>query len=187
MQRGERGYVSQGLVKGALEWAMTDVYNFIPFPSLLRKASALMYAYVCFHPFSDGNKRTSLMAASFFLSLNACQFDIPDGAPEFLRELAVRTVDNPNHEPVHEVNRVSEWMRKYTKRTFWDSFDYARKAKNALKRGLKGDVYLTEELMPHQLRFHWGLGAALYIGEFFHLTAHRSVLEALLFKSPFAE
>ena len=37
-QRGSRGYMSQGMVEGCLEWAQTDVFNFIPFPSVLKRA-----------------------------------------------------------------------------------------------------------------------------------------------------
>jgi death-on-curing protein len=180
MQRGERGYVSQGLVKGALEWAMTDVYNFVPFPSPLLKAVALMYAYVCFHPFSDGNKRTALMATSFFLSLNACQFDIPHDAPEFARDLAVRTIDNANHEPVVEVIRVSQWLKVHVKRTFWTRFDYAQRTKDAIKEGLSGDVYLNEALMPHQMRWLWGLHNAVSIGHPFHIRSQK-VLDEISF------
>ncbi len=65
-QRGETGYVSTGMVEGCLEWAKTEVFNFTPFPGLLKRAAAIMYAYITFHPFADGNKRTGLMTTSFF-------------------------------------------------------------------------------------------------------------------------
>jgi len=65
-QRGSAGYMSPGMVEGCIEWARTDVYNFVPFPTLLKRAAATMYAYITFHPFADGNKRTSLMTTSFF-------------------------------------------------------------------------------------------------------------------------
>ncbi|MGA8855655.1 MAG: Fic family protein [Candidatus Bathyarchaeia archaeon] len=162
-QRGESGYVSKGLVKGALEWAMTDVYDFIPFPSLLLKAAALMYAYTCFHPYADGNKRTALMATSFFLDLNACSFDIPDNAPEFARELAVRTIDTMAHEPTVEISRVSHWLKENTKRTFMNRFDYAQRTKKALRRGLSGDIYISDELMSNPQRLIWAIEKA---GEF---------------------
>ena len=136
-QRGETGYVSKGLVKGALEWAMTDIYDFIPFPSLLLKAAAMMYAYTCFHPFADGNKRTALMATSFFLSLNACSFNIPDKAPDFARELAIRTIDTMGHDPTVEISRVSYWLKKNTRRTFMNRFGYARRAKKAVAKGYR--------------------------------------------------
>ena len=158
--RGEHGYVSKGLVKGALEWAMTDVYNFIPFPSLLSKAAAIMYAYTCFHPYSDGNKRTALLATSFFLELNACSLEIPNDAPEFARELAMRTIDTSNHDPMVEIRRVEDWLRRYTKRPFSSRFNYAQMASEAIKEGLKGDVYLSERLMSTPSILMWGIEKA---------------------------
>ncbi len=156
---------------------MTDIYNYVPFPSLLLKAAALMYAYVCFHPFSDGNKRTALMTTSFFLNLNACHLNIPDNAPEFARDLAMRTIDDMDHEPATEVNRVSGWLKTHVKRTFWAGFDYAQKAKSAIKQGLSGDIYLTEDLMPHQARLVWGLESAINMGPFFHLGSQKVMQE----------
>ncbi len=85
-QRGTAGYVSQGMVTGCLEWARTEVFNFVPFPSLLKRAAATMYAYISFHPFADGNKRTSLMTTSFFFFINGYTFEITDDAPDFAVE-----------------------------------------------------------------------------------------------------
>ncbi len=56
-ERGDQGWMSKGMVDGCIEWVKTDVFNFVPFPGLLTKAGALMYAYINFHPFTDGNKR----------------------------------------------------------------------------------------------------------------------------------
>ena len=36
----------------------------------------MMYAYVAFHQFSDGNKRTALMVTSFFFFLNGFIFTL---------------------------------------------------------------------------------------------------------------
>src|SRR5579859_6314736 len=69
-QRGTKGWMSKGMVKGCLEWASTYVFNMKPFPTLLLQASALMYGFISFHPFADGNKRTALMTTAFFLFLN---------------------------------------------------------------------------------------------------------------------
>ena len=92
-QRGSTGYMSQGMVDGCLEWAQTDVFNFVPFPSLLRRAAAMMYAYISFHPFADGNKRTGLMTNSFFFVINGYTFTITSDAPEFAVETARRCED----------------------------------------------------------------------------------------------
>ena len=159
-QRGEAGYVSEGLVKGALEWAMTDVYKFIPFPSLLLKAGALMYAYTCFHPYSDGNKRTALMTTSFFFELNSYSLDIPDDAPEFARELALRTLDTAGHDPSFEIKRVADWLKNYVRQPFRGRFSYIRRANKAIKLGLSGDVYIREDIMSRLNIVMWAIKEA---------------------------
>ncbi len=110
-QRGSTGYMSPGMIEGCIEWARTDVYNFIPFPNLLKRAAAMMYAYITFHPFADGNKRTSLMTSSFFFFINGYTFRITDDAPDFALETARRCEREEGHSPSHEIERISTWLR----------------------------------------------------------------------------
>jgi death-on-curing protein len=165
-QRGEAGYVTKGLVEGSLEWAMTDVYKFIPFPSLLLKAAALMYAYTCFHPYSDGNKRTALMTTAFFLELNSYSLDIPDDAPEFARELALRTLDTAGHDPSLEIRRVGTWLRMRVRQPFRKRLDYAQRARTAIKLGLSGDVYVCEHIMSRLNIAMWAIEAGMKFRRF---------------------
>ncbi len=110
-QRGSTGFVSPGMVEGCIEWARTDVYNFVPFPSLLKRAAAMMYAYITFHPFADGNKRTSLMTTSFFFFINGYRFRVTDDAPEFALETAKRCEREEGHAPSEEIERISNWLK----------------------------------------------------------------------------
>ena len=99
------------MVEGSIEWVKTDVYQYIPFPSLLSKISALMYAYINFHPFTDGNKRTALMTTAFFCFINGYEMNITDDAPEFTKNVAMRTADNPDHNTALEIHNISDWLR----------------------------------------------------------------------------
>jgi len=110
-QRGSTGYMSPGMVEGCIEWARTDVYNFVPFPNLLMRAAAMMYAYITFHPFADGNKRTSLMTTSFFFFINGYKFRITDDAPDFALETARRCEREVGHSPSEEIERISNWLK----------------------------------------------------------------------------
>ena len=74
------------------------------------RASAIFYSFVSFHPFADGNKRTSLVATSFFLFMNGYQFDIPDDAPEFAKSVALRCLDATEHSVADEVIRIRGWL-----------------------------------------------------------------------------
>ncbi len=93
-QRGTRGYVSRGMVEGCLELASTYVFDTMPFPTLLAQASALMYGFITFHPFADGNKRTALMTTAFFFFLNGHTLLISPDAPEFTKSIAERCLDS---------------------------------------------------------------------------------------------
>src|SRR6266567_3297653 len=114
LQRGVSGWVSKGMVEGCIEWAKTDIYNFVPFPSLLERGAAMMYAYVTFHPFSDGNKRTALMVTSFFFFLNGFIFTIKDDTPDFMLDVAKRCLDSDRHSPTTEIARIAGWLRQRT-------------------------------------------------------------------------
>lgn len=54
----------EGMIEGCLERAMTYVYGFRPFPRLFLRAAALLYSFIVFHPFVDGNKRTAFQTTS---------------------------------------------------------------------------------------------------------------------------
>ncbi len=116
--------MSKGMVEGCIEWVKTDVYNFIPFPSLLAKASALAYAYINFHPFTDGNKRTALMTTAFFFFINGYTLKITDDAPEFTKEVAKRTADTAEHSVATEINRISDWLRSKVSATRYQRLIY---------------------------------------------------------------
>ncbi|MFQ6095182.1 MAG: Fic family protein [Candidatus Bathyarchaeia archaeon] len=63
-QYGVGGYMCEGMIEGCLERAMTYVYVFRPFPRLFLRAAALLYSFIVFHPFVDGNKRTAFQTTS---------------------------------------------------------------------------------------------------------------------------
>ncbi len=99
------------MVDACLEWARTEVYNFSPFPSMLLRGAAILYAIIVFHPYVDGNKRTALMTTSFYFFINGYTFEITDDAPEFTRDLAIRCAD-ATHSPMDEVETIAKWMRQ---------------------------------------------------------------------------
>jgi death-on-curing protein len=109
-QSGSSGHVWKDMVQGCLEWARREVYNYVPFPGVLNQASAILYAYITFHPFVDGNKRTALMTTSFFLFINGYRFNIADDSPEFTMGVAERSADSRNS-PRSEISRIASWLR----------------------------------------------------------------------------
>src|SRR5437879_5801300 len=110
-QRGTVGYNTKGLIDVGIEWAKDRIDYYLPSSGLLHRAAAMTFAYVNFHAFNDGNKRTALLATSFFFFLNGYVFDIPTDAPDFTVEVAERWENLVNPEPIIEIERIVPWLR----------------------------------------------------------------------------
>lgn len=67
---GLHGHREIGLLDSALEHIQNDMY----YPSFEDKLKHLVYAVNKFHPFSDGNKRSSLTLGAYFLELNGYDY-----------------------------------------------------------------------------------------------------------------
>lgn len=63
---GLHGYREIGLLDSALEHIQNDLY----YPSFAEKLKHLICAVNKFHPFNDGNKRSSLALGAYFLEIN---------------------------------------------------------------------------------------------------------------------
>jgi death-on-curing protein len=102
------GY-NDGIINVCIERPLTGIYDFIPFPHFLHKASVLMETIINFHPFADGNKRVALLATFYFLHWNGYDLAIPKNADEFTIEVA---------EGKRNVNDILAWLTRYSKRGF---------------------------------------------------------------------
>ena len=92
-----------------MERALTQVYNFEPFPSVLEKAAVLMYSIIVFHPFIDGNKRTALLATYFFLFFNGYSLNLSEEVVQVVLKIADGKMDE---------KAILEWLKKNTRRPF---------------------------------------------------------------------
>ncbi len=83
---GLKGYNDKqiGLLKSALEHMQNDDY----YPSFYEKLTHLIFACVKFHPFLDGNKRTAIYSAVYFIRLNK-----QDEVKEFIVKMEQVVVD----------------------------------------------------------------------------------------------
>ncbi|NDV24168.1 type II toxin-antitoxin system death-on-curing family toxin [Desulfovibrio sp. JC022] len=76
---GTHGILNSGSLESVLEHIKNDLY----YPEFLDKISHLSFAINKNHAFNDGNKRTSIALAAFFLSLNGYDHCISS----FIREM----------------------------------------------------------------------------------------------------
>jgi death-on-curing protein len=67
---GLRGNREIDLLDSALEHVQNDMY----YPTFEEKLKHIIYAVNKFHPFSDGNKRSSLVLGAYFLELNGYDY-----------------------------------------------------------------------------------------------------------------
>lgn len=67
---GRHGIRDLTLLQSALARPMATFDNNDLYPDLFAKAASLMYSLIKNHPFTDGNKRTAIAAASIFLLRN---------------------------------------------------------------------------------------------------------------------
>jgi death-on-curing protein len=101
------GY-SEGMISVCVERPQTAIYNFIPFPHFLHKATVLMYSVISFHPFVDGNKRVALLATTFYLHWNGYDLAIPEDADNFTIDIA---------KGKYKLNDILHWLLRNSKRT----------------------------------------------------------------------
>lgn len=86
---GAKGLLNLGILESSLQHVQNDDY----YPSLEEKVTHLFYSINKNHSFQDGNKRSSIALASYFLEINNCNFVIG----RFIREMeniAVDVADN---------------------------------------------------------------------------------------------
>jgi len=69
---GLEGLREIGLLDSALEHIQNDLY----YPTFQEKLKHLIIAVNKFHPFNDGNKRSSLVLGAYFLELNGYDYCI---------------------------------------------------------------------------------------------------------------
>lgn len=98
------GY-SESMIQVSVERPLVGVYNFIPFPHVLHKATILMETIINFHPFVDGNKRVALLATYFFLYWNGYDLNIPEDAAEFTIDIA---------KGKHKMNDILSWLTHHS-------------------------------------------------------------------------
>lgn len=86
---GMNGCREIGLLDSALEHIQNDDY----YPTFQEKLKHLVYAVNKFHPFNDGNKRSSLVLGAYFLELNGYDYCINKFVQE-MEEIVVWLAEN---------------------------------------------------------------------------------------------
>jgi len=105
---GCHGIRDLALLQSAIERPKSTYGGDDLYPDIFTKAASLMHSIIKNHPFVDGNKRTSITAASIFLLRNGHALTASnDELERFTLNVASENV---------EVEEIAEWFRKYTKK-----------------------------------------------------------------------
>lgn len=108
---GLGGIRDKGLLESAINKPETHVFGIERYKGINAKAAAILEAIALFHPFNDGNKRTALAAASFYLFLNGYSLYITNEEYEgFMltvvqKKLSIKKIAvwfNQHSQPLHE-------------------------------------------------------------------------------------
>ena len=89
--QGLSGYNQTNL--GYLDSALENIQNDDFYPNFEDKLTHLMFSCIKFHPFNDGNKRTSIYLAMHFLKINDRENLLDDFAQK-MEDIVVRVAED---------------------------------------------------------------------------------------------
>ena len=134
------GYKQESMIEGSMERALTRVYGYEPFESIIDKAAALMLSINVFHPFTDGCKRTSILAVYFFLLFNGYLFTITDDIVALTIKIAKREIQDEKI--------VANWLRRRCRKNLILSL-YSRFIFSRVHTSLhKNELLITSLVLP---------------------------------------
>ena len=104
---GSEGLRDIGRLESVVSTQTQIVFGEELYPSVHDKAAAIIRSIIGDHPFTDGNKRTAMLAGLTFLEINGYEFMAHDGELEdFAVQVAVEHL---------EVDAIAEWLRVHSK------------------------------------------------------------------------
>ena len=105
---GRAGIHSHRLLGSAVERPKTTTFGYQRYRSIFTKAAVLLDSIANHHVFNDGNKRTAIAAASYFLKLNGYELLITSQQYE---SYILRVV---NKKP--KIRSIARWLKKHSQR-----------------------------------------------------------------------
>jgi death on curing protein len=93
---GTKGPLNPQLLEASIARAKTQVYGKEPFKGPVKKAIAISYGIVAWHPFVDGNKRTGVFTLIATLEANGHKLALPPYLVKYCVQAALGP-DNPHH------------------------------------------------------------------------------------------
>lgn len=105
---GLKGLRDEGLLESAIRKPQTHIFGIERHRGLFDKAAALLEAIALYHPFADGNKRTAMAAAAFFLFMN--NYGVSFTNQEYENFMVSVVNDKP------QVKAIASWLKEHSKK-----------------------------------------------------------------------
>ncbi|MDO8565012.1 MAG: type II toxin-antitoxin system death-on-curing family toxin [bacterium] len=106
---GSHGIRDIGLLMSIIEKPKATFGGKELYKGVFNKASATLEAFVQYHVFIDGNKRSAALSASRFLFING--YDLTATNKELEKFMVKVAVEKSN------LNEISLWLKKHSKKT----------------------------------------------------------------------
>lgn len=107
------GVKDRGLLDAIADRPSQTVYNRESFPDLYLKTASMMEAIIRWHPFTDGNKRTALVAVSAYLAINGYLLIVPLSAVRYTVNIAKnQKTDAKSNAKL--VKSIAKWIKKHS-------------------------------------------------------------------------
>jgi death on curing protein len=105
---GSHGIRELGLLRSALALPRQSFEKKDLYPTLFKKATALIMSLIKNHPFIDGNKRTAVVTLGIFLEVNGYTLQVENAAlAEFINEMAGTRMSS---------SKVENWIKSNSKK-----------------------------------------------------------------------
>jgi len=102
---GLAGIRDKGLLESALNKPYTDVFGIERYKNAFSKAASLAEAIALYHPFTDGNKRTAMAVADFYLYFNGIQIEFTN---EEYETFILKVVNEKL-----QVKEIAKWLKSH--------------------------------------------------------------------------
>jgi len=154
------GVLSGGNLAYVIKRPTLRVYGNEVYPDVYSRAAALMEGLLRRHVFSDGNKRTALLAMQFYFKKNKHAFFLPLSAVRFSVVIADSSLDDQEYNN-QLILEISEWLKIYASpiSDLRKIFDIYRRIKDEIDMLLK--LYVTNPTLGKQ-KFEEALAIDIY-------------------------
>jgi death-on-curing protein len=103
---GLKGIRDTGLLESCVRKPQTHLFGINRYKNAYSKAAALLESIALYHPFNDGNKRSAMAIAGFFLFINGLQVTFTNNEYD---EFMIFVVQNKP-----DINTIESWLKEHT-------------------------------------------------------------------------